>query len=552
MHNRPATALSSGRSTPATSGVFRPKTESSVRQSRDCTDALHCALHLLTKKGEHHRPSKNLQDAIINSGRYSFRIKGGYMMLRKCLSILVLTALTASAEGVVNTSNLKIGAWGWLTMGRVESSYTEGLYGMYKSVFDVDLNKEWLPDYNAGIFAVNSFNSTTKARFHLGLTTTYVVPNSSLKNVEFWRRIFALYLIDAAIERTVPINQDNKLFLEFGFFPVKYNPQVRNLGEYLFRSNVHPPVIVSGFELADKVKLIGFHGRYSLQYGRDNIFNLDAFLTTGMETYPIGNFSLSFLAGTDMAKIVDIGAGVCFYDLISIDHKKSEPASGMTGIMVHPQYFLFVDSITGDTTRYSFSGTKTMARLTFNPKKWFNSTIFGPEDLKLYAEAAILGMENHPGWYQNILERIPVMFGMNIPCFKLLDVLAVELQWFGSKYWNTTEDIWRAQSPVPYQGQAVPDDYYSWLQPKMQITQNPDGSDDTVYVSKAITDDDWKWSVYVTRTFNNRFRVSAQWACDNRSRSDKLPPPPQQSKYTEITRRSWKDWYWMVRFMYYL
>jgi hypothetical protein len=471
------------------------------------------------------------------------------MLGKRCWLIVVVLAAAVLAEESLNPAGLKVGAWGWLTMGKVESSYTEGMGGGIGTGFDVNLNKEWLYDYNAGISIINTFSENSKARFHLGITTTYVVPNKNLQSVEFWRRIFALYLIDAAVERTIPVNDVNSFRLEFGFFPIKYNQQSRNLGEYLFRSNVYPQVVISGFELADKMKLVGFHGGHQLNFITNSKLNTDLFVTTGMETYPTGNISLSLLIGANLEQLIDIGAGISFADLISLDDRKTIPAQSQAAGTILDAYYQFEDS-SGVITQYTFAGIKAMGRLTFNPKKWFKSDVFGAEDLKLYGEAAILGIKSYPGWYENINERIPVMFGFNFPCFKVLDVLSIELQWFGSKYWNSTENVWRKQSPVPYQGEAYVESYYEWLEPK--VTMAPNRIDTASVTSKAVTDDDWKWSVYLSKKFNNRIRVSAQAACDNRLRSDKLPPPPQQSKYTEITRRSWKDWYWMVRIMYYL
>ncbi len=67
----------------------------------------------------------------------------------------------------------------------------------------------------------------------------------------------------------------------------------------------------------------------------------------------------------------------------------------------------------------------------------FLQRLFGKNDLKLYAEGAILGCENYPGWYNNIYDRMPIMFGFNFPTFKLLDVLAIEAEYFPSPYKNS-------------------------------------------------------------------------------------------------------------------
>jgi len=53
-----------------------------------------------------------------------------------------------------------------------------------------------------------------------------------------------------------------------------------------------------------------------------------------------------------------------------------------------------------------------MARATVDPKKFFSWDLLGEQDLKIYTEAALLGVKNYPAalhspiWYMSILERI--------------------------------------------------------------------------------------------------------------------------------------------------
>jgi len=73
-----------------------------------------------------------------------------------------------------------------------------------------------------------------------------------------------------------------------------------------------------------------------------------------------------------------------------------------------------------------------MGRLTIDPKGFIPLSIFGKEDLKLYAEDRDPGSQGLPGQnlndslvaYDDITERMPIMFGLHVPTFKVLDVLA--------------------------------------------------------------------------------------------------------------------------------
>jgi hypothetical protein len=105
--------------------------------------------------------------------------------------------------------------------------------------------------------------------------------------------------------------------------------------------------------------------------------------------------------------------------------------------------------------------------------------MLGPNDLKIYAEAAVLGVKDYAGYYNDILERIPVMVGINLPMFKLVDFLAIEGEYYASPWRNvptddkaavpynsfefdTTEGIWRMDSPDKGAGEKGKTDNLKW------------------------------------------------------------------------------------------
>jgi hypothetical protein len=153
------------------------------------------------------------------------------------------------------------------------------------------------------------------------------------------------------------------------------------------------------------------------------------------------------------------------------------------------------------------------------------------------------------------------MFGFNIPTFKLLDVCSIEFQWFGSKYWNTWENVWKNATPTPYVGFSRYESYEDWS----DVTINPDDDSSEVarkqsYKEYAHMDrDDWKWSLYMAKWLNKRIKLSLIFANDNSPKSLYGPGAPFASKFTEMTHRTWWngkwgmiwDWYWMARVMFY-
>jgi hypothetical protein len=407
-------------------------------------------------------------------------------------------------------------SWGYFTFGSIRKSHEENTGG--KAGRDYKFDREALADFDAGIKADASLGNGVKGRFHLGLTTAYLVPDhQSTNSVEFLRRRFVPYIIDAAIEKK-HVSDSYEIFAEFGYFPVKYNQNSRNLGEYLFRSGTYYPYLNSGFEMADKEKLVGIHGKFTKHFGEKSNFSTDLYFTNDMRDYLVHDFSLSYLLAANLGQVFQVSAGAMHAHLVTVDKRKTTPfydkllfngtADKMYDVCL-PDY-----PNEGDTLKYTFRGTKLMGRFCFDPKPLFGGEdgILGNEDLKIYCESAILGVKNYAVWYENRLERMPIMAGFNVPTFKLHDVLAIELEHNPSPYTNTAERVWRDRSPLPYvPGQAgynLNDDI-RW----------PDGKPD------PITSDDFKWSVYASKKIG-RIRFSGQIASDHLVRSQFMLGPP--------------------------
>lgn len=318
----------------------------------------------------------------------------------------------------------------------------------------------------------------------------------------------------------------DKPYLQFaaGVTPFKYNPDARNLGEYLFRTGCYPSYIISGFDQAF-AKLTGFRFN-SMLFG---CLRQDLLLTLETDIMPLHDFSISYLINGTIAKAVEIGAGVNFYRMLPVIEEITTPENSDN---------LYLTS-TGDSAYYTFKGVKCMARLSLDPKRLFNAPFFGENDLKLYAEAAILGVKNHEafhydsvsgGWesdtgnnfYDDITQRIPVMFGVNIPTFKLLDVLALEFEVFRWPYRNIyMSRLFKYELPVP----APPKGDYDYSDYKK---------------------DSWKWSLYAKKSIVRGWSLIGQVARDHLRHkiSDKAFLDEEEA----LTR--YDEWYWMVKFEY--
>jgi hypothetical protein len=329
------------------------------------------------------------------------------------------------------------------------------------------------------------------------------------------RRYYYYFYVHQA-ELTRNLLNDNGLRLDVGggYFPYKYNPDARNLGEYLFRSTAYPQTLTTEFDFAF-ARLAGLYAQSSYAAGPHR-FDLDLLANINTEWIAIGDLNLSLLGSYDFMHLFELGAGIQFGSLVSADEKTTTPESNST------RYLDGTDS----SNCYTFRGTKVMGRVSIDPKKMLPFDIFGAEDLKIYSEAALLGVKNYgvalytPVWYNSILERIPVMVGFNVPAFKILDVLSLEGEWWGNRYPNSMQGIVEGGLPLPF------------LEETKEI-------DSTTYKN-----DNLKWSIFGAKTFARYYRISFQAASDHMrtfawdwNRQD-----------WEESLRSPKKWYCIVRF----
>ena len=290
------------------------------------------------------------------------------------------------------------------------------------------------------------------------------------------------------------------LDLTVGYFPYKYNPDVRNLGEYMFRTMTYPGLIFNNFDFP-AIRLLGFKLHVNIFddfFSKfDSKLNSDLLITEEDQNWPFGDISISWLGSFNFKKIIDIGAGVDWANYISVNSFNTTPKfiSGGGG----NEFVTSVDSLghrTYDSTQfYTFKAVKPMARLNIDPKPLFGDFghFFGKEDLKLYGEACIIGLQDYPYYYANISERIPIMFGFNFPTCNIFDVLNIEVEHYSSRL-NTSNK----NQIYPAGGSTV------------FVTPVPEGIADSI--PGILT---WKWSVYVKKTLMPRVSIVLQFAHDH-------------------------------------
>ena len=180
---------------------------------------------------------------------------------------------------------------------------------------------------------------------------------------------------------------------------------------------------------------------------------------------------------------------------------------------------------------YTQAGIVVMAAASLDLKKIIPADIFGPNDLRLYVETALLGVKDYPIFYEKKSERIPIMVGFNFPGFRFIDLIAVQAEIYKSPWINSYEETGESNEATPY----IP------------------GGADPIYSGANYKDitgkDDIYWSVLVRKQLVTGLTATAQVARDHiRSVSEASWAGPGTDP-NEIFYSN-KNWYWMLQFSF--
>lgn len=325
--------------------------------------------------------------------------------------------------------------------------------------------------------------------------------------------------------------------LRFGLIPYKYNPDAKNLGEYLLRSGAYPNVLITGgWSIVNSANMLIQGVDFELHTGPVT-HNLLVSMERAYE--PTGDFTPAYLFSYKPHPAVELGGGVAFAHLIPIQPSKTSPSPGSGGFPFNRYHGDTVVTDPNDSvySRYTFEATKLMARASVNFQTLLKSEYLGSEDLKLYAEAAVLGWKDYPFYYSDRWHRIPVMVGFNFPTFRLLDILALEVEYRKADFVNSI-----AQS------------YVDRILPLPDLSNYGTNSTQSVtaYDKNALSKVPWyryqgiKWSVYAKREIIPGLKVYTQIASDHnrpyKFTSDGALVPNREP----LTVRP-EDWYYLLR-----
>jgi hypothetical protein len=478
---------------------------------------------------------------------------------------ILLAAAAACAESVVERKPLAIGTK--IETGKIVDGESNQYFGddpddFFLSYIGVNLTQEVVVDHRMEL------------KVGVGGVFFYSFPNrrgySAAQGTKFGPGVSQAQ----ALFKLGDVN-DPWGSLRLGYFPYKYDPDAKNLGEYLYRSMPYPALVTTGgWSITDNAQVRAQGLAFSVsQFG--GRLTHDFVLMSERDFRPQGDFTPAYMLQADLGPF-QFGAGVAWHHLLPIDARLSKTAPSNAGkdlvvryrafpafaaaqnqylakdvdtvrhaqgapltatltdmdgvaaenpgLVLDPKSYRVTDAAGNvyvpDTVIYTTQGVKLMARASFDAQKIARLSFLGPQDLKLYGEVALLGWKNQPGYYEKRWERVPRMFGVNLPAFRLLDLLSLEFEYFPNPMDDDMEQMVSKgnYNPIPYgSGLLFP---------------------------HADHRDDWKWSVYASKQVLSGFSLRGQIANDH-FRAPQITPNQHLFASVPATREP-SNWYYVV------
>jgi hypothetical protein len=414
---------------------------------------------------------------------------------------------------------------------------------------NIRVDKEIL--HHAAVWTLQEAKLSDRSRLFLGIGGAYyyVFPRAPIAtdpNVNSKRSAFGLTdahgefkLVGAASE------DDHLLLLKAGIFGYKYNPDAKNLGEYMFRTWTYPTIVYTGgLEVVNNAgaQLSGFNLNT-----KKGFFSNDLLLTLQTEHAPIFGLSATDIVSVKFG-ILTLGAGIMFDNFYHPDkhvlesHEDGNKWYAVAGgdsvaagkKMAFKEYkdlrsagvLQGDDTLVVDSGYYSFAGQKVMARASIDFGKLFPESLVSEGDMRLYCETILLGIKNYPTFYETPAQRMVSLIGFNFPTFRLLDLLSVEFEYAPTP--------WKMSTDRPHGGAlAVP------------IGEGSNLSAGSFPTVNQYYRDDWKWTFLMRKNLYDGLALYFQAANDHMRLLDNFS---SQSQF-EIFQTP-DHWYWAFSLKY--
>lgn len=422
-------------------------------------------------------------------GRDSETGNRGVKMVRKIGAAMLCAGALAAAsaeDGGIQYKRLSVA--GFMEAGK----FWNPRYGAKPPV-----ENDWTDHF--GTFITQSADVNERLAFDIGLGGIFQYMKSEEVNSRWLGTQWKMFFIGPTVAdlRYGSAKDGDGFGFQFGRFTYKYNPEATNLGEYLFRSAAYPTFLMGGGYafLGDPMAFL----QGSRLHWSAGALKADVLLTTETTMPALYDFSLAGLVSWSVGDgLLDLGAGVNFKRLLAVRPSKTAPEvstnsyftrGGRTYVgyvtyyteqanfhkaqaarfpadsAVHnaraAYYSAIADSV-GNTTDsldasgnpktrgwidpatglapgaefYSQKAILAMLRASLDLKKAIGSDAFGPNDLRMSLEVNVLGLQNKPVFYEKVTDRMPITLSVNLPAFKVLDLVSLQLEYFNSPWMN--------------------------------------------------------------------------------------------------------------------
>lgn len=455
-------------------------------------------------------------------------------MGRRTAAALAAAALMFPLHAGADTFDnldVKFRGAGWFKSGMIMQS-SDTVTGSVQNNY----NGNWLQDAGALLTGVVNLSENFEGAFGVGAIQKHAA-QGVLDQARFVKLGMNIFLTQSRFTWFPEGKQDFNHKVTLGWFPYKYDHNIKNLGLYLIRGPVYPGILFSGFEskeMLNTANMLG--GHVQNKFGP---YTQDLLLSSEVDLKPLFDFSFLYVGTLKLGSAFEIGGGANFYHYLPVRPGLTSPSEEkgfnpnvkeQGNFQEHPNDYLYAVPLDSAGTQFQWvthKGIKVMGRFALDPKALFDGAgSLGPNDLKLYGEVGILGTKNYPGVYDKVAERMPMMLGFNLPAFGLLDNLSFEVEYYNSE--------------------VVPD-YRKIVERSSAIPQTP-------YINRGPSNpepyrvhaDDWKWSLYFNKVMAGHVKLSGQLANDHFRTGGTAGFPSYEEAMTALY-----DWYWMLKLSYF-
>ncbi len=423
------------------------------------------------------------------------------------------SAAAGSEENTAKKTGVIISGSGNLMFGQIVGGHT---FAQGNSNY---IEHRWLDFYGGNIIACARPAAWLTTKIGVDARSAFPVTSTNSIMKETYRISYRSFLPVAEgilhwnfKDKALPISS---LVIESGIFPYTFSPDIKNFGNYLYRGGAYPLYLETKLDYP-YYDMLGIRTEAGVL---DNSLKIGAIVNGIINHAPFFDMSLALTASyASPHNVIDFGVGLCFDRIWSVNDYMTDCEAIKSN---NPSF----------DSSWTLRSTKLDSRMTFDAKPLMGSPdFFGKQDAKVYGELAILGLSD-PNYFHDstftpsLLHRMPILIGVNLPAFKILDLVSFEMEFFNSPY---TNDWWgndlQSPSPVPY-----------------DLSQM-----DSTWKENYKTKDNFKWTVYLKKSIGN-YDIIGLFANDHMF-YDTYSAESQPN--TEQSLRSPKDWHWYIKLQY--